>query len=76
MEQTTTKSGSVNVTEDTENRVEFRRNLSVALERPLPTLGYLLTVLSAIIMSHFKCSCCAFRCRNIGKLLRKKLATK
>ncbi|XP_045031097.1 uncharacterized protein LOC116925697 [Daphnia magna] len=42
MERSTTEGGSVIVTEDLENRIEFRPSLSGALERPLPTLNYLL----------------------------------
>ncbi|XP_057373566.1 uncharacterized protein LOC130694510 [Daphnia carinata] len=42
MERSTTEGGSGNVTEDLENRMEFRPSLSGALERPLPTLSCLL----------------------------------
>lgn len=54
MERSTTEGGSVIVTEDLENRIEFRPSLSGALERPLPTLNYLLMVTSSINQINFR----------------------
>ncbi|KAI9556515.1 hypothetical protein GHT06_016304 [Daphnia sinensis] len=42
MQRPTTEGGIVCVTENLENRMEFHPSLSGALERPLPTLNYLL----------------------------------